>query len=310
MTEFPWYWGIDMELRSAVGQNPFWGAVGFVTLGVGLLCTALGVLLPPIVFARWCLCGAWLSFTIAAFIFTALLKWRPAIPRVASLTLAIVIAWLAFDYRTSLNKPEEAKPTASTAKPAPAPPPPPSPNPSPREVTKQTPKPSQKAESEPGEVSVSSRGNGSPAVGNVAQGPCGVVQIGGTNNRATGGNCGPPPLPTLGATEKAALKEMFTDYDGRVELQINDGQLTQEISVFADALADGIGPPAVVGKGGMSIGGCENRPLVTFQVSSNRLAYARKLWNYLVKLGAETGPMQYCSRSGEPDEFIIHFSKP
>jgi hypothetical protein len=33
-----------------------------------------------------------------------------------------------------------------------------------------------------------------PSVGNITQGPCSALQIGGSNNQASGGNCGPLPL--------------------------------------------------------------------------------------------------------------------
>jgi hypothetical protein len=39
-------------------------------------------------------------------------------------------------------------------------------------------------------------GTNSPSVGTINQGPCGVVQVGGQENKATGGTCAPPP-PTV-----------------------------------------------------------------------------------------------------------------
>ena len=46
--------------------NPFWGFTG---VGIGLLFTALGAILPPLVWARCCLFGAWPCFTAATLVF-------------------------------------------------------------------------------------------------------------------------------------------------------------------------------------------------------------------------------------------------
>ena len=78
--------------------NPFWGFFG---AGLGLLLVALGVILPPLTLARWCLAGAFVCLTFAAFILFNRFAYRKVATTVVSAILAGAIIWIGWGFRAA-----------------------------------------------------------------------------------------------------------------------------------------------------------------------------------------------------------------
>jgi len=76
---------------------------------------------------------------------------------------------------------------------------------------------------------------GVPSVGSINQGPCGVLQIGGSGNQATGGNCDVPP-PKIAQIGSGTDNEFdgtnyVTSRDYNIDSKIAIGRLTITVSV-------------------------------------------------------------------------------
>lgn len=104
--------------------------------------------------------------------------------------------------------------------------------PTPSIATTKTPKP------KPPQVKIVQHGTGNGVVGgNVTQGPCSTLQIGGTGNTATT-NCGPqlPPERTLRPGDETALVSALSQHQGKVTIGALGTDSSSEPYKFAQKL--------------------------------------------------------------------------
>lgn len=151
-------------------------------------------------------------------------------------------------------------------------------------------------------------GDKSAAIGSVAQGPCSVLQAGGSNNTATGGNCGPKPL-TMSDAQQNEIAKLLTSFKGQV-VEIDVDRATPETDQFAKGLSRSLSLAGITNTRVDSafIGGCLAYPGVSFMSGINRQALVKAMWNAFVEKGIvdKSDSIPGCSRTGEPDEFDIY----
>jgi len=72
-----------------------------------------------------------------------------------------------------------------------------------------------------------------PSVGTINQGPCGVIQVGGTQNTATGGNCTPIPFRTLTDTQRQGIKIFLAGIPSSVLVSVGGILGSSDASTYA-----------------------------------------------------------------------------
>jgi hypothetical protein len=153
-----------------------------------------------------------------------------------------------------------------------------------------------------------SAGDKSAAIDSVTQGPCSVLQAGGSNNTAAGGNCGPKRLMMSDAQQNEVAKLLSRFKGEAVEIDVD--RATPETDQFATGLSRSLSLAGITNTrvDSMFIGSCIAYPGVSFMAGVNRQALVRAMWSALVEEGVadKADSIPGCSRTGEPDEFHIY----
>jgi hypothetical protein len=156
--------------------------------------------------------------------------------------------------------------------------------------------------------STQATGDKGTAVGPVTQGPCSILQAGGSNNQASGGNCGPRPLK-MSEEQEGEVAKLLSSFSGEA-VEIDVDRATPETDQFAEALRSSLLLAGITSTRVNAIfsGGCIAYPGVSFMAGVNRQVLVRAVWSALVekKVVDRADSIPGCSRSGEPNELHIY----
>jgi hypothetical protein len=152
----------------------------------------------------------------------------------------------------------------------------------------------------------SNSGNGAvETLGPVNNAPCGVIQVGGVGNQATGGNCGPPQLAMTEA-QRNSIRDAMKPYSGR-GFTLFRHQETKDTHDFADnlkkALSDaGMNPTKDFSGIEFRAGPIEG---ISISVGTNNMDAVASLANALHENGIIDKPLRVGKNDQRADAFDI-----